>query len=89
LAIIALLQLDNPVVQESVLIDQPPDVIDHAVHLFRKAVVDAHADFVERHLAFFPNADHLRFHLRAKVHNQRCNIGYFGRHELVLSPLPF
>jgi hypothetical protein len=58
LGIITLLQLDDPVVQELVLIDQAPHVIDQPVHFPRDVIVQPCTDFVEGDLNLFANPCH-------------------------------
>ena len=56
--IISPLQLDDPVVQEPVLIDEAPHVIDEPVHFSRDVIVQPSADFVEGDLNLLANPGH-------------------------------
>lgn len=56
------------------MIDQPTDVVNHAIHFLADAILDSEADFVNRELIVSPQFPHLRFYLSAEIDDCRFHI---------------
>ncbi len=81
------LQVQHPVAQHRVLIDESPDLLDEAIHLQGEMIVEPSADFVHIRLPAFLECPELSVHLSAEIHNCCCN--FFGGFQgYSPSPLP-